>query len=369
MNINDQEYQNVGLRPRHAYSVLDVVNISCFSCAFCEVLLDLDEQLVEKLKQLKENLSIFNSNLDENNSNATLKQIVNDKYSCRKCFKSLGLTTIVNSDLRLVKLRNPWGHFVFTGNWSDNCNLWTNNLRTKLKPNQASDGVFWISFDSMLKYFDSIDVCKVSRNWNEIRIEGVLPPFSDTDNMNLIKFTIDEPTEIEFSLFQESNRNKSKKSFSANKLQLDLCVLIFKIQKNLHNCLQVGCLAKNSRRAVRGFVGCESMLEPGSYIIICTAFNHWNLDIPTELYPKFLLAIHSSKKLIVETIPPSSFLLSDAIISLTLTKGSRHEVKLLIFCSTNIFSKHFIFQKKKKGKTRYDCLLFDKRLGRFGGCG
>ena len=177
----------------------------------------------------------------------------------------------------------------------------------------------------MLKYFDSIDVCKVSRNWNEIRVEGVLPPFSDTENMNLIKFTIEEPTEIEFSLFQESNRNKSKRNSLINKLQLDLCVLIFKVNNNLYNCLQVGSLAKTSRRAVRGFVGCEAMLEPGNYIIICTAFNHWNFDIPIEHYPRFLLAIHSSKKLMVETIPPSSFLLSDAIINLTITKGSRHE--------------------------------------------
>lgn len=45
-----------------------------------------------------------------------------------------------------------------------------------------------------------------------------------------------------------------------------------------------------------------------------------------EQYPKFLLAIHSSKRLLVETLPPSSFLLADAIISLTLAKGQRHEV-------------------------------------------
>ena len=106
MNVNDLEYQKVGLRPRHAYSVLDVVNISCFSCLHCDAILDFDDQLVHKIKAIKENPSVFNSNLEENNSNATLKQILNDKYTCRKCNQtSLGLTTIVNSDLRLVKLR------------------------------------------------------------------------------------------------------------------------------------------------------------------------------------------------------------------------------------------------------------------------
>lgn len=239
-----------------------------------------------------------------------------------------------------MKCRNPWGHYSWNKEWSDKSSLWTSNLRAKLKPNQANDGLFWISFSSMLKYFDSIDVCKFSRDWNEIRIEGVLPPFSDTDNMNLIKFTIEEPTECVFSLFQESNRNKLKKNSPINKLQLDLCVLIFKVNNNMFNCLQIGCLAKTSRRAVRGFVGCEAMLEPGNYIIICTAFNHWHLDMPIEQYPKFLLAIHSSKRLVVETIPPSSFLLSDAIINLTITKGSRHEVG--VFLETSLSNLKFL---------------------------
>lgn len=44
-----------------------------------------------------------------------------------------------------------------------------------------------------------------------------------------------------------------------------------------------------------------------------------------EAHPKFLLAVHSSKPVTVECIEPNSFMLSDAIINLTLSKGSRHE--------------------------------------------
>jgi len=89
---------------------------------------------------------------------------------------------------------------------------------------------------------------------------------------------------------------------------------------------KVGSLVKHSKRQVRGFVGCHAMLEPGIHIVVCMAFNHWHTSfISADQYPPFLLAIHSSKRLMVETLPPPSFLLADAIISLTLAEGQRHE--------------------------------------------
>lgn len=77
---------------------------------------------------------------------------------------------------------------------------------------------------------------------------------------------------------------------------------------------------------VRGFVGCHKMLERDLYLLVCLAFNHWHtgLDDPSQ-YPQCVLAIHSSKRLLVEQIVPPPFILADAIINLTLAKGQRHE--------------------------------------------
>lgn len=82
MKVDEDEYQRRGLRPRHAYSVLDVRDIG---------------------------------------------------------------------NQRLLKLRNPWGHYSWRGDWSDDSTVWTDELREELMPQGASEGVFWISFDDVLK--------------------------------------------------------------------------------------------------------------------------------------------------------------------------------------------------------------------------
>lgn len=118
--------------------------------------------------------------------------------------------------------------------------------------------------------------------------------------------------------FVYRNSEKSQRS------QLDLCVVIFKTRSPANP--EVGRLVEHSKRQVRGFVGCHKMLERDLYLLVCLAFNHWHTGIEDPLlYPQCVLAIHSSKRLLVEQISPPPFLLADAIISLTITKGQRHE--------------------------------------------
>jgi calpain-15 len=266
MKVDEVEYQNKGLRPRHAYSLLDVRDV--------------------------------------------------DGH-------------------RLLKLRNPWGkweqmvskvttvkvvlgHFVWKGDWSDTSEKWTRSLRYELMPEGPQDGTFWISFADVLKYFDCIDICKARNGWNEVRLSGVLPPLSSQKHLSCILLTILEPTEVDFTLFQEGQR-KSEKS---QRSQLDLCVVLFKAR----NGSTIGSLVEHSKRQVRGFVGCNKMLEAGEYVVVPLAFNHWHTGLEDlTAFPRYVLAIHSSKKLLAEQLTPPDCILADSIISLTLARGQRHE--------------------------------------------
>lgn len=80
-------------------------------------------------------------------------------------------------------------------------------FRSELMPEGPQDGTFWISFNDVLKYFDCIDICKVRFGWNEIRLNGILPPLASQEHLSCILLTVLEPTEVDFTLFQVTSGN------------------------------------------------------------------------------------------------------------------------------------------------------------------
>lgn len=74
-----------------------------------------------------------------------------------------------------------------------------------------------------------------------------------------------------------------RKSEKSQRSQLDLCVVLFKARQGT----TIGSLVEHSKRQVRGFVGCCKMLEPGEYIVVPLAFNHWHTGLDeVAAFPK-----------------------------------------------------------------------------------
>ncbi|XP_013069901.2 calpain-D-like [Biomphalaria glabrata] len=227
---------------------------------------------------------------------------------------------------KLVRLRNPWGRYSWKGAWSDDSPKWkdvSEASRNKLLSFGEEHGVFWMEFSDLMRYFDSIDVCKIRPGWEERRIQGAFP-INGTSPLKLIKLSIFHTTEVELGLFQESSRGTN-----GNKFLLDLCIEVLKETQNAQ-LVSVGKLVVHSSRQLRGFVGCHHMFSPGEYILVPLAFNQWRKvpDLSKVSHPSYVLTVHSSKKLMVtENICDRPYLLCDALIQLAVTKGSREELR------------------------------------------
>jgi hypothetical protein len=64
---------------------------------------------------------------------------------------------------QLIRLRNPWGNTIWTGDWSFNSNKWTKPLRDKFNYNKCpEDGSFYMSMKDFLTYFDNFEICKIN---------------------------------------------------------------------------------------------------------------------------------------------------------------------------------------------------------------
>ena len=55
--------------------------------------------------------------------------------------------------VKLVQIRNPWGHFEWKGAWGDKSECWTEDLKAELGWSDADDGLFWMCFDDFKQYF------------------------------------------------------------------------------------------------------------------------------------------------------------------------------------------------------------------------
>jgi calpain-15 len=220
---------------------------------------------------------------------------------------------------RLLRLRNPWGRYSWRGAWSDDSDNWTPALKRLLSPNNSSEGLFWMSFEDVLRYFGDVDICKIRSGWTEVRLSGTFPSFASPDHLSCVLLTVLEATEVELTLFQHENR-------MLKSCHLNLCLALYSVPE--FPLSHIAHLMANSDSHVQSSVGCGTILNPGHYVAVCMAFNHWGTsrtaaDGTITEYP-YVLSVHSAKPLLAEQVSAEGSVLSDAVICLALAKGDKH---------------------------------------------
>jgi len=197
---------------------------------------------------------------------------------------------------KLLNLRNPWGHFEWKGEWSDNSPLWTKEMREEINPNlDAEDGSFWMAYKDFLACFRCVNICKV-RNWNEVRIKGKFIRVQDIDDPNIeivlskwyYSIDLQEKTKVIIGVHQEDVRIAG---VAARRPFIDIGVIVLKRTSD-NGVTYVDSRDLSFERQVE----LEIDLEPGSYIILprttgCT------LRRPADARPENIKMLEKSGKL------------------------------------------------------------------------
>mmetsp|Transcript_8610 Transcript_8610/g.8569 ORF Transcript_8610/g.8569 Transcript_8610/m.8569 type:complete len:676 (+) Transcript_8610:23-2050(+) len=103
---------------------------------------------------------------------------------------------------KLLQIRNPWGEQEWQGDWSDNSDLWTPELKQELGWSNVNDGTFWMAYDDFADYFSNVTICRVHDDY----YYEALHYTQSKDAFAVFKVTLANPGETYFISTQVDDR-------------------------------------------------------------------------------------------------------------------------------------------------------------------
>ncbi|CAK60103.1 unnamed protein product (macronuclear) [Paramecium tetraurelia] len=110
---------------------------------------------------------------------------------------------IIEGEVTLLKIRNPWGNKEWNGDWSDGSSLWTEDLKEQVKfGKKEDDGIFFMEIKDFQRYFQAIFVGYFRKEYLYNSIKQM------AKKTKTIQYDIDIPNDGEyyFTVHQEAIR-------------------------------------------------------------------------------------------------------------------------------------------------------------------
>ena len=168
------------------------------------------------------------------------------------------VTTKTGDIEKLLRIRNPWGKLEWNGDWSDNSEKWTPELKKQLKVEDVDDGTFFMSFKDFLRFFTTSYICKYHDNYF---YESIKISYKPNKIFHLISIDFKEKNHGYFILNMKNSKIyknlKNKKIFK----NFYCTFLVYKVEKDN----QFKLVGSKSSRLDRKHV--EANIDPGTYVV------------------------------------------------------------------------------------------------------
>ena len=193
-------------------------------------------------------------------------------------------------NVRLIKLRNPWGSGEYNGDWSDSSSLWTPELRKKYNSIEKNDGIFFISLEDFVNYYVTLSVAKIHEDYSS---QVVIFKREQATKCQFIKVKINNDKEkVYFQLYQKNPRIRLKDN-TYQKTTLSYILLV----DNKMNFINASC-SNNQHICV------EEILNKGEYYLICDV-NYRYDEINNKNIHGYAVTAYSLNPVILENITES----------------------------------------------------------------
>ncbi len=220
-------------------------------------------------------------------------------------------------NVKLLKLRNPWGKSEWRGDWSNKWTKWPIEIKRQLLVNPEKNGIFWIPFEDVLTNFYDISMCKVRSDWTCSRFSGIFRDYSN--QIECYKINLNDPSgqQVEIELFSDG-RALEFFDRTADPM-IDLALIICRIGTTGLE----GVAYKHRIEQAGDFVRADAFLTPGEYIVFATSIKailimdreKRNETVKSGNFFKYNIAFHSTTQLEISSAFYAPEMVSDIFLA------------------------------------------------------
>ena len=165
------------------------------------------------------------------------------------------------TEVKLLKIRNPWGTNEWLGDWSDESTKWNDDFKKKVDLENKEDGIFWMAYEDFIQFYTCIHICQIHDNYDYICKKfnvDINQPFT------LIKVNVNKNAEG-FFIVNLKNKRIYRNLKGIDDYENPFCSMnVFKIGNDTFSYI-----GSDSGKQDRLYVQCEKM-TPGVYYIAVT---------------------------------------------------------------------------------------------------